>query len=168
MPSFKELIIDATAAMGDGDYDTAITIYEREIQENNKETYAVSIKAIAQCYGWKGDLESAIEYADKALTLDPDDFQMLMLAARYWHDKQNEEMTYKYICKVIENPPTEEEQIPQFVFWIMKPFALFFKNLRNIEKKAKNAFDESEQKNKEWIEWAKEYKNWYESKGELT
>ncbi len=165
MTSFKEFVIDATTAMRDGDYDTAISIYEREMQENNKETYVVSIKGIALCYGWKGDLENAFEYADKVLTIEPYDSQMLILAARYWHDKQDEEMTYKYICKAIENPPTSEEKIPQFIFWILKPFSLFFKNLRNIEKKANNAFYESEQKDKEWIAWAVQYKNWYESKG---
>lgn len=167
MPGFKELVIDATKALRDDDYDTAIDIYKKEQQKNNKETYAVSIKGIAQCYEWKGDLENAIEYANKMLSLDPNDSEMLMLAARYWFNNQNEEMTYKYVCKVIANPPEPIEQIPKWTFWIIKPFSLFFKNLRKIEKKSESIFSDHEQKNKERVKWAMEYKNWYESKDNL-
>ena len=167
MSNFKEFVIDATKAIRDSDYDTAITIYKKEERENNKDTYAVSIKAIAQCYAWKGDLENAFKYANKMLILDQNDSEMLLLAARYWYDKQNEEMTYKYVCKVIKNPPDSIEQIPKWTIWIIKPFSLFFKNLRNIERKFISIVSDHEQKNKEWVKWAMDYKNWYESKGDL-
>jgi tetratricopeptide (TPR) repeat protein len=164
---FKELVIDATAALRDDEYDKAIAIYKKALQADDKEIYAVAVKSIAQCYGWKGDLESAIKYADELLTLDPNDSEILLLTASYWYSKQNEEMTYKYVCRYVENPPEPIEQIPKWIFWIIKPFSLFFKNLRNLEKRSKFLFAEHNCRDIGKVAWAKKYKKQYESKQEF-
>jgi tetratricopeptide (TPR) repeat protein len=164
---FIKQLHDVTIAIRNENYDTAIDIYQKMMADNEKDIKTIAVKGIADCYAWKGDLEKAIEYADKALTVEPNDSQMLMLVARYWHIKQNEEMTYKFVCRFIENPPSEKnEHIPKITFWILNPFSLFFKNLRNIEKKAIDAISENNRKNKEKMMWAKEYKKWYEKKRE--
>ena len=163
--SFKEQVIDATRALRDNDYDKAIAIYKKGLAENEKETALA--KSIAQCYGWKGDLDSAIEYADMVLAVEPNDHEMLMLSARYWSDKENLEMTYKFVCRLLENPPEQIEKVSRWVFGIIKPFSLVFKNFRGIEEKSKRAFEDAKRKREARLKWARDFKEWYEKSVEI-
>lgn len=163
--NFKEQVIDATRALRDKDYDKAIAIYKKGLAENEKETALA--KSIAQCYGWKGDLDSAIEYADMVLAVEPNDHEMLMLSARYWSDKENLEMTYKFVCRLLEKPPEQIEKVSSWVFGIIKPFSLVFKNFRGIEEKSKRAFEAAKGKREARLKWARDFKAWYEKSVEI-
>jgi tetratricopeptide (TPR) repeat protein len=158
--SFKEQVLDATRALRDNDYDKAIAIYKKGLAENEKETALA--KGIAQCYGWKGDLDSAMEYADMVLALEPNDHEMLMLSARYWSDKEDLDMTYKFVCRILENPPEQIEKVSRWVFGVIKPLSLVLKNFRGIEEKSKRAFEDAKRKREARLKWARDFKEWYE------
>lgn len=87
---------------------------------------------------------------------------MLMLAVRYWYNKKEDEKTYQYACRIIENPPEPTEAMPSWGFLIIKPFSLLFKRFKVAEEKAKKAFSEEERRREENIKWAREFKEWYE------
>ena len=121
------------------------------------------LEMIAKCYEWKGEPEKAIEYAEKKLAIEPNDFEMLMLYARYWNNKEDDEMTYKYVCRVVENPPEPFEGIPDWGFRLLKPFELFLKRFKGIEAKARKDFSDDEINREENLKWAGDFKEWYES-----
>jgi len=89
---------------------------------------------------------------------------MLMLAARYWSKMDDDDRTYHYVCRIVENPPEPFPVIPKWLFWIVKPFSLIFKGLRNIEETSINDVAENEKNKDKSIKWAKDFKDWYESK----
>jgi len=153
--------IKAAKAVGSKDYDTAIEIYKGKVEENETDSFALSM--LAHCYEWKKDMESAIEYANRVLGVVPTDFSMLLLAARYWSRQTDNDRTYHYACRALEHPPEPSPEIPQWNFWILKPLSVFPK-FRNFEKKAKKDMARHEMKDKDNLKWAKEYKEWYEIK----
>ena len=154
--------MSAAKAAGAGDYDAAIDLYKKSLIKDQKDIIALNM--IALCYEWKGDLENAVQYANKSLAINPIDFDMLMLAARYWRKMNDDDKTYHYACRIIENPPEPFPSIPKWLFWVVKPLSLIFKGLRNIEERSTNDFAENERNNAKGVEWAKEFKIWYESK----
>ena len=158
--SFKEQVMEATKALRDKDYDKAIAIYKKGLGGDEKD--APLIKNIAQCYSWKGDLDGAKGYAEMVLAVEPNDHEMLMILARYWAGKEDLEMTYKLVCRVLENPPEQIEKVSRWVFGIIKPLSLFSKNLKGVEEKSKRAFEEAKRKSEARIKWARDFKEWYE------
>ena len=153
--------IKAAKAIGSKDYDTAIGIYRKRVEGDEKDS--CSLAMLAHCYEWKGDVGSAIEYANRVLVADPTDFSMLLLAARYWSAKHDEDRTYHYACRALDNPPNTNPEIPKWVFWILKPLYIF-KKFRNFEEKCRKDFEKDENKDKENLDWAREYKRRYEAR----
>ena len=51
--------LKASAAIGAGDYETAIDIYEKKLDEDADDY--LSLTMLAQCYEWKEDMDTAIE-----------------------------------------------------------------------------------------------------------
>ncbi len=158
--SFREQII-AARAIGSKNYSAAIESCKRMLSENDSDYYAIAM--LAYCYEWGGDIANSIIYADKYLARFPNDLDMLLLSARYWATSGDEERSYHFVCRAIENRSETPAEIPNWLFWLLKPFSLL-KKYRGLEKNAK----EGVQINKQWkadnLEWAKRYKEWYESK----
>ena len=118
---------------------------------------------IAQCYEWKGDTDSAIEYANKLLVIDPGNLDALLLAARYWQHQGDEERTYHYANRAAQNPPGELPPIPKFVYWIVKSLSIF-PRFRRLREASAASLKNAEKKDRERFEWAVKYKEWYEAK----
>ncbi len=152
----------ASKAVGSKNYDVAIEIYKKRLEADETDSFALFM--LAHCYEWKGNREAALEYANKRLAQDPKDFYTLLLAARYWSDKNNEDQAYNYACRVLENVPrAEPEDIPKVLYFILKLLSVF-KRFRRLVSKAKEGDLEFKKHHKESIEWAWQYKQWYEAK----
>ena len=158
--SFREHMT-ASRAIGAKNYDKAIDACKKMLDEN-KEDY-VAISMLAFCYEWKGDLAQAIIYADKFLTRVPNNLPMLLLSARYWAKSGDEERTYKFVCRAIENAAIKEPDIPRWIFWIIKPLSIF-KKFRGFEEKALRDEQSYREYKTDQLHWARKYKTWYESK----
>ena len=158
--SISEDVI-AARAVGSQDYDTAIAIYKKKLAADAKDSFSLSM--IAHCYEWKKDMETAIGYANKVLVEDPTDFSMLLLAARYWSGIEDIDRTYHYACRALDNPPEAIPEIPKWVLRIFRVFSIIPK-FRNFDKKAKQDLARLNKEDKDNMEWAEEYKRWYEAK----
>ncbi len=158
--SFREQMI-AARAIGSKNYTAAIESCKRMLNENNDDYFAIAM--LAYCYEWVGDIANSIIYADKYLARSPNDLDMLLLSARYWAKSGDEERSYHFVCRAIEYRLETQTEIPKWLFWLLKPFSIL-KRYRGLEKNAR----EGVQINKQWksdnLEWAKRYKEWYESK----
>jgi len=151
----------ASKAIGSQNYDVAIEEYKKRIEADETDSFALSM--LASCYEWKGDKETALQYANKQLAQNPKDFYMLLLAARYWSDKKDEDQTYNYACRALENVPrTEPGNISKMTYFIFKLLSVF-KTFRKLPSKAEEGHLKFKQHYKESIEWAWQYKQWYES-----
>jgi tetratricopeptide (TPR) repeat protein len=154
--------LKASKAIGAGNYDIAIDLYKKRLEEDESDQDALS--RLAMYYEWKGDMESAIQYANKRLAHNPRDFHTLLLAARYWSKNGNEDQTYNYACRALENVPrAKPHDIPKVIYWLCK-FLSIFKRFRGLYSEAKRSQSGYEKYYKENIEWARQYKEWYESK----
>jgi len=152
----------ASKAIGSRNYDLAIEEYKKIIAADEKDSFALTM--LAACYEWKGDMETALKYANQTLAQNPKNFYMLLLAARYWSNKDDEDQTYNYACRALENVPREEfeniRKVINFIFGLCS----IFKKYRGLEARAKKDEIEFKKYYKESIEWAIQYKQWYEAK----
>jgi tetratricopeptide (TPR) repeat protein len=154
--------IRASKAVGSKNYDVAIEIYKKRLEADERDSFALSM--LAYCYKWKGDREAALEYVNKRPAQDPKDFYMLLLAARCWSEKDNEDQTYNYACRAIENVPrAEPEDIPKLIYFMLKPLSIFTR-FRRLASKVKESDFKFKKHYRESIEWAWQYKQWYETK----
>ena len=150
----------ASKAIGSKNYDVVIEVFKKRIEINEADSEALSM--LAHCYEWKGDKETALEYANKQLSQNPKDFYMLLLVARYWFEKNNEDQTYNYACRALENVPrAEPEDIPKALYFILKLLSVF-KKFRRLPSLAKKGDLNFKKHYKESIQWAWQYKQWYE------
>lgn len=75
----------AVVAKNDKDYDEAISYYE---QANNIDANPVFPEDIAKCYVEKKDFARALDYADRALAMNPEDYEVIDLKATILSDLQ--------------------------------------------------------------------------------
>ncbi len=153
--------LKASKAVGSKNYDLAIEEYKRILEANEKDQFALTM--LAHCCEQKDDKINALNYASRVLDQDPNDFEMLMLSARFWSELGDEDRSYNYACRVVENAPQLYPELPTWVLKILKAL-LTFKKFRGLEDKAKNDWSNHEHYKKDSLEWAKQYKAWYEVK----
>lgn len=158
--SFRDQMI-ASRAIGANNYDTAITAYKRILEEDKEDYQAIGM--LVFCYEWKGDIAQAIIYADKFLARFPNDLQMLLLSARYWAQSGDEERTYQLVNRALENSNEKTYEIAKWPFKLMKPLSIF-KKFRELEEKAAKGEQINRKYREDQLNWAKQYKAWYESK----
>ena len=152
----------ASKAIGSKNYDAAIEIYKKKIEANPIDYIALSM--LAHCYEWKDDRETALEYANKQLAQYPKDFYTLILAARCWSEKDNEDQTYNYACRALENVPRSEPEDMSMVTYFVFKLLSVFKKFRKLPSKARESNLAFMKHYKENLEWARQYKQWYEAK----
>jgi tetratricopeptide (TPR) repeat protein len=148
-------------AIGATEYNVAIQVLEQALKKDNTDYFAMSM--LAQCHEWSDNMDCALDYAQKLLDNEPDNFSMLLLAARHWQRKGNEDRTYLFACKALVNPPPPMPEAPQWLFWLFKPLSLIPK-FRNFEMSAKSDFEKLDHENIKNLIWAEQYKAWYEDK----
>ncbi len=118
---------------------------------------------LAICHELNGDRDEAFHYANKQLALDPNDYDILLLMARYWSESNDEDKTYYYVCFALKNITTSTTEIPNGIYWLLKPLSIFRK-FRRFEVWAKTNNLKHDKNEKDHIDWAKQYKEWYEGK----
>jgi hypothetical protein len=158
--SFQEKMI-AAKAIGSKNYPAAIKSCKRMLSENEEDYFAIAM--LAYCYEWGGAIANSIIYADKYLARFPNDLDMLLLSARYWATSGDEERSYNFVCRAMKNRTETPAEIPNWLFWLLKPFSIL-KKYRGIETKAKEGVQIDTQWKADNLEWARQYKIWYESK----
>lgn len=156
--SFSE-DIKASRAIASSDYDTAIDIGSSRLEKDKADL--ASLYMLASCYEGKGDKERAIEYANKALVVDPNNFYTLMIAARYWLSLNDADRTFLYVCRIVDNPPIQVSENSEWVFWLLKPLSIF-RRFRHLEKNMKRDLLKANVSVKNNLKWANKYKTWYE------
>jgi len=158
--SFRENMI-AAKAIGSKNYPAAIESCKRMLSENEEDYFAIAM--LAYCYEWGGDIANSIIYADKYLSRFPNDLDMLLLSARYWSTSGDEERSYNFVCRAMENRTEKPTEIPNWLFFLLKPISIL-KKYRGLETKAKEGVQIDKQWKTDNLEWARQYKTWYESK----
>ena len=153
--------IKAAKAIGAGNYDAAIAAYERNLRGTREDALALSM--IAQCYEWKGDAANAIKYAERALSADPNDFNSLSVAARYWNSMKDEGQTYRYACRILENLPEPLPEVPNVILLALHPFIRISRRLRDFANQVSADFSDVTESDRKIIEWARGFKHWYET-----
>lgn len=157
--------VKASKAIGAKKYSVAIEIYERMLATDKNNPYTLSMLAI--CHEWNGQKDLAFKYANQRLAQDPDDFQMLLVAARYWAEHNNVEETYNYACRILEvPPPVEAADMPKFVILVLRLLSKL-KKYQGIVTRADEGTTEYNKNIRESVDWAKKYKEWYESNNNL-
>ena len=155
--SFQDQM-EVTHAISVRNYDAAITACKRILNDNKDDAFANSTLAI--CYEWKGESELAIMYADNVLARFPNDLDMLLVAARYWSEI-DDDRAYPFVCRTLENEARTTSGVPTWLLWLMKPLSIFGR-FRGIEEKARNDMQAHGKYKEEQLAWAREYKTWYE------
>ncbi len=157
--------IKASKAIGADDFDTAIQIYKKRIE--NDETDIVSLKMIANCYCWKDDDENSFYYATKALKIEPEDFNMHFLVAMYWLSRKENKNVYKSVSLALENPPEVISKLPKLTILIVKLIGcIFWFKKKNLSKSIDDYCNSYNEENEAKLKWAREFKDWYESNTE--
>ncbi|PCI46598.1 MAG: hypothetical protein COB51_06890 [Moraxellaceae bacterium] len=160
---FNSNIVSVSRSVGRGDFDSAVESCKDALVNNENDLMALSL--IVMSYELKGDIDNAFAYAQKALNFWPNDFQMLVLSAKYWHRQKHEKNTYLYVSKSVENPPQNVNlSFMKYLSWLLKPFALLSKRIRHVQESIHEDFVDEDANENEDLEWAKKYKEWYESK----
>ena len=151
----------ASKAIGAKKYDVAIEIYKRMYEEDKNDPYALSMLAI--CYEWNDQKDLAFNYANQRVSQDPNDFQMLLVTARYWAANNNSKETYNIVCRILENAPSvETANMPKLFIAVLRLLSKF-KKYQGIESRAIEDTEEYNKDIRESIAWAKKYKEWFES-----
>ncbi len=151
----------ASKAFGAKDYDIAIEAFHNILKANQSNSFALSMLAI--CHELKGNRDEAFHFANKQLALDPTDYDMLLLVARYWSKSNDEDKTYHYVCCALENIPTSTAEIPSWVYLLLKPLSLTRK-FRGLEARSKANNLKHDKNENDNLDWARQYKAWYEDK----
>ena len=147
----------ASRALGAKDYPTVIRYYEAEIENDSHDPMALFM--LARAHERLGQSDRALEFATKALAVEPHDFEMLLVAARYWANK-DPHRTYDYVNKIIENPPAPPPKFATVIGTIVEFLAAIVKRRRNM----KGGMESHEAYIQESLNWAQGYKVWYNSK----
>jgi len=153
----------AGSAIGRKNYDVAIEIYYKALEEDEKDTTA--LHWIAQCYEWKNNFGQAVIFAERLLKIDPSNFEMLSLVGRYWSGKGDREKIYQFACRYIENQPELLPETPKSVYWVLSPFILIGKLFgeNNIVESGNQTIIKRNKEMKEMLEWASRIKSQFES-----
>ena len=153
--------IKFTRAVGRGDYPTAIRYLHEGMAANGESIYYLSL--IAHFNHQMGSDQEALDYGTRVLVRDPCDSHMLRLVAHIYQDRGDDERTYLYVCRALENPPKPLEDIPRFFMAGWRLLSIFIPRLKTKTDpdKSLHSFNKRQQ---DWQAWAEDWKEWYEKK----
>jgi len=143
------------------DYEGAAQILEAELTGTNEDL--AYLEAIAHYQLWAGNEEEAILTAKKALLIDHHSFDMPKILSVIYANHENHEEAIKFVKIAVQNyKPESPYAIPGWVMNGLKLGGKFSARLRQIEKAAKEDFEDPNKSRREWRAWAEEYMNWYD------
>ena len=145
-------------AIGRKNYDFAIDLYKKALEEDEND--ATALHWIAQCYEWKKNFGQAIIFAERLLNIESSNFDMLSMVGRYWSEKGDREKIYQFACRYIENEPELLPETPKSVYWILSPLVLIGKLFgeKNLVESGNQAILKRNKEIKEMLEWATKVK----------
>ena len=148
-------------AIGRSDYPTAIGYLHEGMAANGENTHDLAM--IAYCHHWMGSDQEALDYGTRVLVRDPCDPDMLRLVAYIYRDRGDDERTYLYVCRALENPAKPLEDIPRFFMAVWRLLSIFIPRLKTKTDpdKSLHSFNKRQQ---DWQAWAEDWKEWYEKK----
>ncbi|HWR57730.1 MAG TPA: hypothetical protein VN328_02475 [Thermodesulfovibrionales bacterium] len=142
-----------------GDYNRAIDICKELVDAG--ETSAEPFYWISYSYKSMDDLDNAISYSEKALWRNPNHFHTLLLLSSIYESKKDYERTYDYVKKALANPPPPPPRPPKWFNRLMKIYLTIIRR-RSMESELIDMC-QMEPEDREWLDWAKKFKEWYES-----
>jgi tetratricopeptide (TPR) repeat protein len=152
------LYLRAMRLINKGDYHRGIDVCKEILDagENSAEPFYW----ISYSYKSLDDIDNAVIYAEKALWRDPNHFHALLLLSSIYESKNDYEKAYEYVCRALANPPAPPQPPPKWFDRLMKMF-LVIAGRRSMENELKENYI-MEREDREWLNWAKEFKEWYE------
>ncbi len=151
--------IEAARALGRGDYDKVISLCNKSLETNPGEIS--SLQMLRHCYSQKGDRELGFLFANKVIELEPENFESLFHLANYYLDLKDFENTYHFACKLSELK-LEPITPPRWFNILIKVTSFFSKN-KKLQEDCGLGITKLNNWHEANIEWAKEFKHWYES-----
>lgn len=143
------------AAFWKYDYEKGKELFHKLMASGDDST--LTLWGLAYCYHGMEKDDEAIKYANRVLENEPNHFHILMLLAGIYSNKQDHENTISYVERGLANQPPAPGPFP---IWIEKMIKIT--GPEKMGKKLKEDW-EMEPEDRDWIKWAKEYKEWYEN-----
>ena len=145
---------------GRKDYEGALQFLEGELTGTNEDL--PYLQMIAHYQLWAGNKEKAIVTAKKALLIDPKGFDMPKMLSVIYAERENHEEAIKFVKIAVQNyKPERAYEIPGWLISGLKLTGKFSSRLSQIEKAAKEDFEDPNKARREWRAWAEEYMAWY-------
>jgi hypothetical protein len=108
---------------------------------------------------WRqGDVSLARKLAQRAITLDTDSLAPLRILAEVSADGDDEGQTYQYAKRLLGATRIDKQAEP----WIRLAAAPFWL-IPKYRKRVRDFLQNYVPQNDEWVHWAREYVDWYES-----
>jgi len=148
--------------VGRKDYDGAIYVLE-ETLSNNPEDIS-SLQMLAQCHHWANRDDIAITVAQRVLTYDSHCFDAMRLLSEIHVARNEHDVAASYVRLGLENIPEPTPPAPKFIFLLLRLGSFIFPRLKRIEKSAKLENGNPNTGTEEWLEWARQYLVWYDSR----
>lgn len=157
------LMMKISQAVGRGDSSAVISNCERILESYPRDLFALAM--LAEYSNRLEQQNKAIEYAKQALEIDPNSLSMSRLLADIYYKLEEYDHAYDYVNRALSVHPTHKYRSYRTtpLSWLIKIVALLPK-YRGLYQKSTNEFKALDAYEKEWLEWAQEYKTWYEEK----
>lgn len=149
-------------AIGRQRYADALVLLQQMIAVNQRDFFALAMSS--QCASHLGDEILAIEYATKALEVDPHNFDLIALLAHIYSKRNQNDLAYLYAGKLLCVPEDEDSAKYMHFFSRLLGFvAKVFRNARTLAEQFNEGLETQRKSREEWMKWAREYMNWYEA-----
>ena len=113
----------------------------------------------AACEAWRqGKYDVALRHAERGIALEPDSLALLKILAQTAADNGDDMQAYEYAKRLLNAKRIDKVAEP-WLRLLLTPFRLF----PTYRARSQEFFENYVPKNDEWLAWAKEYVEWYES-----
>ncbi len=148
------------AAFHNKDYARAIDLYKSTLpQASNNPT---TLGTIAYCYNELSNLDDAIQYCNQALKLDSNHYFSLQVLAQVYAKKNEDEKAYELIQSALSNrstPPNTPKRLLAFFKAMMR-----ITGHKDKEDSIDEIWNEPEDTDVAWLEWAERFRQSYDAK----
>jgi len=158
----SKLILEMKAELAKGrrNWESVIELNKKILPFDTKNSFVYY--DIAEGFRQLGDTSASLEYAKRAVEINPKDFFSLRLMALIYDQLDDYDKTYEYAKRSLENLPKNVSQPPRKLYKALKLFAF----IPIIEKLNNNLYKEINNWGswrKDWSDWATRYISWYEN-----
>ncbi|MEQ1697580.1 MAG: tetratricopeptide repeat protein [Hyphomicrobiaceae bacterium] len=155
----RPFTIQLSLLIGRQDFDGAIAYLRAHLKGDSSDIS--SLEMIAHCQLWAGRTDEAEAACYSALVFDPNAFDMHALLAQHLAKKGEHKRAAIHASKGLEFYPEPLPKMPRFMISAIRGLSRIFSSLRGLD--PDEALHRVETERAEWLGWAKQYLNWYDS-----